>query len=391
VFRYFPDNMLWSQSVLHTVNSGGDINEIERACAPLRSISATSDRAAWATSWSQLAETLTAAAERDFRAGNHVSARRKFRRSALYFLTAERMLEVEDDEKTPVYCRMRTAMTRYLELSGGRVEAVEVPYLDTTLPGYFVTGDGDGPHPTVVVIDGFDITRELMLFRMAEQAAARGISLLVMDTPGVGEALRMRGLTARADTEVSVGACIDYLLLREDVDPKRLGLIGVSLGGYYAGRAAAFERRIKATVLWGAIWDAGVNFRRLYDGPETQRPAPPGQLLWVTGAKDVHSALAIMDTFSLQGVVDKIEGPLLILHGAEDHVISPDDAKRVAVGATSARVTLHIRDRSEGGVQHCQMDAMPDALDEVFDWLHAELVSHDPHTHNPNQAEMLTK
>lgn len=373
MFRYFEDNMLWSQAVLHVFNAGGEANEIHRACEPLKELSAVSDRQAWARSWSTLAEHVEALGERDAARGRRLSARRKFQRSALYFLSAERMLEAEDAEKQPTYARMRASMNRYLQMSDGDVEAVEVPYLDGSLPGYFVTGKGTGPRPTVIVIDGFDITRELMLFRMADQAVARGLSLLVMDTPGVGEALRERGMPARPDTEVPVGACVDYLLTRPGVDSEQLGLIGVSLGGYYAGRAAAFEKRIRATVLWGAIWNAGTNFRRMYGGPANQRPAPPGQLLWVTGTDDVESGLAVLDGFSLESIADQIQGSLLILHGAHDHVISPDDARKVAAAATSADVTLHIRDVDEGGVQHCQVDAMPDALDEIFDWLNTQL------------------
>ncbi len=84
------------------------------------------------------------------------------------------------------------------------------------------------------------------------ELAARGISTLMVDCPGSGEALRFLGLKARVETEDWAKACVDYLETRSDVDPDRVGLAGWSLGGYYAPRAAAFEKRLKLVVAWGA-------------------------------------------------------------------------------------------------------------------------------------------
>jgi dienelactone hydrolase len=79
----------------------------------------------------------------------------------------------------------------------------------------------------------------------------------MVDTLGSGEALRLLGLTARPDTEVWAAACIDYLTTRPEVDPEQLGIVGWSLGGSYAPRAAAFEKRLKLAVAWGAYHNWG--------------------------------------------------------------------------------------------------------------------------------------
>ena len=84
---------------------------------------------------------------------------------------------------------------------------------------------------------------DLYAFWSSPLPGARGISTLMVDPPGSGEALRLQGLTSRVDSEAWATACVDYLETRDDVDPTRIGLVGWSLGGYYAPRAAAFEKQ----------------------------------------------------------------------------------------------------------------------------------------------------
>src|SRR3712207_9422115 len=93
-----------------------------------------------------------------------------------------------------------------------------------------------------------DIGVRRVLFR---SLAARGISCLMLDQPGTGEALRLQGLTARIDTEVWAGAAVDWLDQRADVDAARNGIVGLSLGGYYVPRAAACVVRFALLVVWG--------------------------------------------------------------------------------------------------------------------------------------------
>jgi dienelactone hydrolase len=85
----------------------------------------------------------------------------------------------------------------------------------------------------------------LYLSHLPAEFRRRGVSTLIVDHPGVGEALRLRNLKTLPETEIPAGAAIDYLQTRSDVDPKCIGIIALSLGGYYAPRAAAFENRLK--------------------------------------------------------------------------------------------------------------------------------------------------
>ncbi|MGC0239493.1 alpha/beta hydrolase family protein [Arthrobacter sp. SD76] len=127
----------------------------------------------------------------------------------------------------------------------------------------------------------------------AAELAKRGISTLVMDTPGSGEALRMRGLKARYDTEVWASACVDYLENDPEVDQTRIGLVGWSLGGYYAPRAAAFEKRLKLVVAWGALHDWGGD-SALPTKTRSREPCSTllGPRLLGMGVKDVNEFFA---------------------------------------------------------------------------------------------------
>jgi hypothetical protein len=94
----------------------------------------------------------------------------------------------------------------------------------------------------------------------------------VIDTPGTGEPLRLRNVPSRPDYEVPTTAIVDYLVTRPDIDPERIGLLGISLGGYYAPRGASFEHRIKACAAWGGVWDYGAVWQHRWDTQSKHTP-----------------------------------------------------------------------------------------------------------------------
>ena len=77
------------------------------------------------------------------------------------------------------------------------IEFVTIPYEGTTLPALLYRAPGHGPRPAMIHFDGFDVTKEWMhLCGIASEFAARGISTLMVDHPGVGAALRLQGVGA---------------------------------------------------------------------------------------------------------------------------------------------------------------------------------------------------
>jgi dienelactone hydrolase len=371
MFRYFKDSTMLSQGVLLAFNSGGDVNEIDRACRAVALREGVPDVTSWFDAWTGVASMLTQQAEADEAHHRAISAAHKYRRAAVYYAMAERYTPHTDSRKADAYAGMRRAFHRYASNSAQPVEFVEVPYDGRSLPALFIPAGSGGPAPTVVFVDGFDLYKELVYLRKnATAARSRGMAMLIVDTPGVGEALRLRGMTARYDTEVPVGACVDYLESRGDVDADRIGLIGLSLGGYYAPRAAAYEKRIKCCVSWGAQWDLRQHFRSNFEKGRSHLSAPHTQLLWVTGQPSNEAALEFLRRFTLAGVVQQITVPFLVVHGEKDHLAPMEDATRCVEGAVnSPRAELAVTTAEYGGEGHCNMDGMQTGVDLIYDWL----------------------
>jgi hypothetical protein len=239
MFRYFENSAMLSQGVLLALNAGGEINEIDRACRKAATKDGLPDTSSWFHAWTELGDLLVNQTEADLAKRRKISAAHKIRRACVYYGLCERYVPHADERKAQTFARMQACFRRYIELSGEPVQFVEVPYEGgKSLPALFIPAAAAGRAPTVVFIDGFDLYKELVYLRQNGDAARlRNMAMLIVDTPGVGEALRLRGMATRYDTEVPLGFCLAYLASRSDVDIERVGLIGLSLGGYYAPRA----------------------------------------------------------------------------------------------------------------------------------------------------------
>jgi len=230
----------------------------------------------------------------------------------------------------------------------------------------------------VILSDGLDGTKEEMVL-MAQALAARGISCLAVDNPGQGATLRLQGLKARHDSEVAAGAAYDYLESRSEiVDPKRVGLIAASMGGYYAPRAVAFEKRIKACVAWGAIYDYhAVWVRRLNIKPGASATvdyrAALGttgkHLLNIIGASDFEEALRKFEPFTLKGIAHHISCDILLVHGEDDKQTPLSDAQKLYDEIGSTKKELRVFTRAEGGASHVQLDRQEPAVSLIADWM----------------------
>lgn len=285
MFQYFPNNYMWSLAVMRALASGANFGEIDHACRNLReaaSVEPDGDVAAWHRAWMRLGEEVERYAEAAQRSAHVISARHAFMRAAIYYQWAEAFLDPDDARAPMAFERHLSAFARGARSMQPTVEVFEIPFDGAALTAYFVpAGDTQGKAPVVVLTDGLDGTKE-ELFYVAQALSERGIACLAFDGPGQGATLRLHGLVARYDSEVALGAVCDYLETRDDVDTSRIGLIGVSLGGYYAPRAAAFETRVKACAAWSAIydyhacWQRRTGYTREAGVQQTGRMAPRG-------------------------------------------------------------------------------------------------------------------
>ena len=200
---------------------------------------------------------------------------------------------------------------------------------------------------------------------------------LAIDGPGQGEALRLQGITGRYDSEVPAGAAFDYVAQRPDVDPARIAIMGISMGGYYAPRAAAMDPRFAACVAWGGHFDyheSWIRRRREIESGGTRVSAPYFHLLWVLGVPDMDAAMKKLEQFRLAGVAERISCPFLCVHGGNDTIVPVDYARRLFAAVGAQDKTLHVFDADEGGSEHCQGDNRILGATFVADWLADRLV-----------------
>ena len=379
MFKYFPSNYVWNLSVDLAIEMGARIGEIEAMCAPLQEAAKASDAAgtaAFRETWVRMADQLCTLADEDKARGRLLSAGEKLNRAASYLITAERLQAHGSEGRVALYRRHLDLFAEGVTLSGENCVRVEIPYEGTHLSALYVRAEGangkDGRAPILVQLNGLDSTKE-MKYRVGLPAwlAKRGVSSLIVDQPGTGEALRLQGLTARFDAEHWASRVVDWLEMRDDVDPNRIGCEGVSLGGYYCPRAVAFEPRFACGVVWGANHDwRDVQKRRLEREGNLPVPHYWAHVCWVWGAKDIEDFMRIAENVHLDGVVERIKVPFLVTHGEKDSQIPLKWAHRTYEQlAGSPKRELKIFTDREGGVQHSSFDNSINAGHYIADWV----------------------
>ncbi|MBT9371319.1 prolyl oligopeptidase family serine peptidase [Rhizobium sp. CSW-27] len=376
MFKYFPTNYVWNLSVNLSIEMGARMGEIEEMCAPLQDAAKAPDAAgtqAFRETWIRMADKLVSLADEDEARGRMISAGDKLIRAANYMLTAERLLAHGSEGRMALYQRFLAAFAKGLDLSGSSCRRVEIPYEGTHLSALYVPAEGvDGPAPLLVQVNGLDSTKEMkLLVGLPAWLARRGVASLIVDQPGTGEALRLQGLTARFDSEHWASRVVDWLETRPDVDPRRIGMEGVSLGGYYCPRAVAFEPRFACGVVWGANHDwRDVQKKRL--AREGNFPVPHywSHVMWVWGAKDMDDFMAIAEKVHLNGILDRIRVPFLVTHGEKDSQIPLQWAHATYDQlVNSPKRELKIFDERTGGVQHSSFDNSANAGAYIADWV----------------------
>ena len=374
MYEPFPGNYVWNLSVNICLCMGGAIGEIDKANTDVREIAregADKGTAAFFDSWGRMADRLVELGEECEAAGQHLSAGEKYRRATAYYITAERMQARDYEPRKRMYRTMLDTMMRAIDQSRLDWERVEIPFEGSSFPGLFVPGEGEGPRPTMVFCNGLDSVKEMIALSLGDTFAKRGISVLAVDQPGVGEALRLNGLRAIHDTERWARAAVDVLEARADVDKDLIGMMGWSMGGYYAPRAAIYEKRFRLCVAWGANHNWGeLQLRRLQNEGENPVPHYWEHVMWVWGQPDMGSFMALMPKVTLNGHMEKMTVPFLITHGANDRQIPREYAYQSRDQAVnSPRVELKLFTDREGGVEHCSADNMEPVKSFIADWV----------------------
>jgi alpha-beta hydrolase superfamily lysophospholipase len=215
-------------------------------------------------------------------------------------------------------------------------EPVRIPYQATQLAGYLrvpaaTASVQQAPPPAVIMLPGLDSTKE-ELQATAEYLLARGMATLAIDGPGQGEAAY--DLPIEPAYEKVATAAVDYLATRADVDGGTVGLFGISLGGYYAARAAAREKRLRAVVNLAGPYRLDLDWDEL---PEQTRATFRVR----SGAASDDEARAKAGTLTLEEAAGEITTPLLILGGGRDRITPAYHQERLASEVASAELLIY--------------------------------------------------
>ena len=288
----------------------------------------------WCGAWSARATLHEALGREALEAGTLLSAGEHLSRAAVYYHFAK-FVFVRDLEQMRA-AHMKAVECRRLALPHLRPpgERVEIPHEDGQLAGILRLPPGSRRPPVVIMVPGLDSAKEEMeAYELP--FLARGMATLIVDGPGQGEAEYR--FPIRGDYEVAVKSMVDWVLGRPDLDGARTGLWGVSLGGYYAPRAAAFEKRIRACIGLAGPYD----WAEIWDGlPELTREAfrVRSHLSTQEDAKRHGRSL------TLRGVAKNIECPLFLVTGKLDRLVPWQDAQRIASEASGPVELMVVED-----------------------------------------------
>jgi pimeloyl-ACP methyl ester carboxylesterase len=307
------------------VQAGVDYNDF------LRTVAGINDWEGWLDGWVALGDEHAAYAREAEEAGRTRTAGEAWARAAVAYHFGKFVWVLDEDRSRAASDSAIGALRNTHRLLDPSAERLEIEFEGSRLVANLRRPDGPARPALVVLIPGLDSTKE-EFFLFENVFLDRGLATLSLDGPGQGEG--GYELPIRHDYEAGLGAALDFVADRGDLDHQRVGAMGVSLGGYHAPRAAAFEKRVKAVVgisgpfCFGDIWD---------DLPPLTRQT----FTHKSHARDDEEGREKASALDLTGVLEKLDQPALFTTGSEDRLIPWQETERQAKEAPNAEFVLY--------------------------------------------------
>jgi 2,6-dihydroxypseudooxynicotine hydrolase len=274
-------------------------------------------------------------------ASQRLTAAGAWRRAALCWHWGKFLFVDDLDQQRAAHDRTVACFARAADSLAPPAERVAIPYGSTSLAGYLRVPSGGNRAPAVIMAPGLDSVKE-ELQATAELFLQRGVATLAIDGPGQGEA--EYSLPIEPAYERVAAAATDWLSGCPGIDPDRIGFFGVSLGGYYAARAAAYEPRLRASVMLCGPYRFDLDWDAL---PALTRAAFQHR----SGARDADEARRLAGTLTLEEAAPRITSPLLVVHGRRDRLIPAHHAERLVAEAPGAQLRM-FEDGNHGITNH---------------------------------------
>jgi hypothetical protein len=370
--------------------AGADIGEVLATIADVK----PGDDEGWFTAWVALGDRISAIAKTSAARGHRVSAAHAYMRAANYYAVAVNALSSigDGDRLLPTFRAHRTAWEGFLANTSWPVERIDIPYEGSSMPGWFFRPDtSSGSRKTLVMNLGSDEAITGLWPEGAEGGLDRGYNVLLFEGPGQQSMLFERNIPFRPDWEKVLTPVVDYLLTRDDVDPGKLALYGVSQAGYWVPRALAFEHRFVAAIADGGVVDVARSWYQYiphvilsaYLKGDKERfdkemawafhvpGTAAGKQRWnfrsrPYGVSGYSEGLDAVAQYNVTDVAGQITTPLYVIDADGDQFFGGQAAELAALvpGSTHARFT-----QAEGASYHCQPLARELTEQRMFDWL----------------------
>ncbi|MGO9310919.1 MAG: alpha/beta hydrolase family protein [Spirochaetia bacterium] len=368
-----------------------DIGEVLDTAGRVRA----DDELSWTREWFKTAERVRAMAEAGEKAGHPRGAGAAYLRASAYYRAA---LHRHPDPSAPEIRQMaEKEVASYLKaiaLLSYPAEPVRIPYEGATLPGYFFRATrATGKAPLLIVHQGRDAWAEDDTY-LAQEAVARGWHCLLVDGPGMGQTLRLQGLPFRPDWEKVITPVVDFAIRQPGVDARRIALMGLSMGGALAPRAAAFEKRLKLLIAnpgvyeWSRVVTGFIaeRFPQAVDLPEKD----PGSFnalmnkvieenpfmrwgmrdtMWKHGCATPAQLMVELKKYTNRGFAERITAKTLVIDGEAEEF---GQAKELYDALRCPKDYMLFTAR-ETAQLHVQTGATAVANQRIFDWLEDNL------------------
>jgi dienelactone hydrolase len=312
----------------------------------------------WCSAWSARAAVHEELGKKALAEGYRLAAGEHYTRAAVCYHFGKFLFVNDIPQMKAAHAKAVACRNTALPLLRPPGERVEIPYEGKTLYGNLRKPAGVARPPIVVMCMGLDSAKEEM-DDYENRFLQRGVATLAFDGPGQGEA--EYDIPICPEYEKPVKAVIDYLETRKDVDLGRIGIWGVSLGGYYAPRAACFEKRIKACVSLSGPYERSGSFEG--------RPIINVEAFRVrSGSSNLEEAGKVSVRMSLKGIAKNITCPIYIVAGTKDRLTPHTGAEALAAEVSGPCVLSVI----EGG-NHVVNNYWYRYRDQTADWMAVQL------------------
>src|ERR671910_343096 len=379
------------RTIGETYYKGADIGECLSTAYRIKE----GDFESWHIEWLKTAKRINKYADECLVAGHTISAREAYLRASNYYrVSGFLLIDADGPRIQTTWESSKKCFSNAAKLFSPSFEAIEIPYEGTTLPRYFYhvkDNSNTTPRPTLIVHGGFDSTLEELYTSAAAPALERGYNCLTFEGPGQGGVIRKQKIPFRYDWEKVVSPVVDYALSRpQDVDPKHIALMGISMGGYLAARTAAFEHRIAACVLYNGVFDGydalasslpkslltaiEIGNREIVNtvidilmDSDTNIQFNMKHGMWTTGVNSPFELIMNSKYYTLKNIAHNIRCPTLVLEAEKDDSF-PGQPKKV-YDALACPKKYILFTSEEGAEEHCQCGAPALSNQRIFDWL----------------------